>query len=58
MGAAEASEEEKREGFRLVFGSLPLRISARAPTILKFAMTLGDIFYTLTTATEDWCCFV
>jgi hypothetical protein len=58
MVAAEASEEVKREGFRLVFGSSQLRISAQGPTILRFALTRGDIFYTLTVAAEDWCWFV
>jgi hypothetical protein len=51
--AAKAREEVKWEGFRLVFGNSPLRISALAPTILRFALTRGDIFYTLTTAAED-----
>ena len=53
--AAEAGEEGKREGFILVFGSSVIRISARAPTILRFELTRGDIFYTLTTPAEDWC---
>lgn len=58
MRAAEATEEVRREGFRFVFGSFSLRISARAPTIPRFALTRGDIFYTLTTAAEDWRWFV
>jgi hypothetical protein len=49
--------ERGSEGFSLVFRSSPLRISARAPTILRFALTCGDIFYIIKTAAEDWCCF-
>lgn len=58
VGATQAREEVKREGFRIVFGSSLLRISARAPTILRFALTRADIFYTLTTAAADWRWFV
>jgi hypothetical protein len=58
MRAAKTREEVKWEGFRLVFGSSPFRISTLAPIILRFALTLGDIFYTLTTIAEGWCWFV
>ena len=59
MGAAEAREEVKWEGIQNCIREFP---ASNLCTGLDYpevcTLTRGDIFYTLTTAAEDWCWFV